>query len=76
MTFTTYKNDVPPSNVLKRLHDVMNVWQNQARSHATETGVHHLKNGVYCIIRFKNVPFGQMRKLLCLGYIIKSIMVY
>ena len=67
MSFTSYKNDVPQSNVIKRHHDVknrrpmslkrlddvINLWQKQARSHATKTGVHHLKNGVHHIYTFQ-----------------------
>ena len=37
----------------KRHHDVINLWQKQARSQATKTGVHHLKNGVHHFYTFQ-----------------------
>ena len=37
----------------KRHHDVINLWPKQARSHATKTGVHHLKNGVHHFYTFQ-----------------------
>ena len=87
MTFTSYKNDIPQSNVikrhhdvknrpltsLKRLNDVINLWLKKAHSHATKTGVHHLKTVHITILLFKNVPFGPMRSLHVLGYIITAI---
>ena len=37
----------------ERHHDVIFFWQKQARSHATKTGVHHLKNGVHHFYTFQ-----------------------
>ena len=57
----------------KRHHDVINLWQKQARSHATKTGVHHLKNGVHHFYTFQKCSVWTNEKSSSFRLLMRSL---